>query len=152
MKKTILSLICVSLLALCGCSALDNLILEKQVTPATTNAVSGIVTPEQTQYSVSAPALGGAKLVTSLPIPFAAPAGIVLTFLLQGYASMRNKKALSAVVLGVEAGRKILQETPEGQKLDAQLKDALIHYQEVAGVLNKVSGIVNNITGDTVKS
>ena len=65
---------------------------------------------------------------------------------------MRNKKALSAVVLGVEAGRKILQETPEGQKLDAQLKDALIHYQEVAGVLNKVSGIVNNITGDTVKS
>lgn len=95
-------------------------------------------------------AVGG--VAGSLGVPGAGLIGIVLGWLYPAYAAFRNKKANIALVTGIEAGRQILQETPEGQKLDARMKDALINHQEVAGVLNLVSGLVNRYTGDTVKS
>jgi len=97
-------------------------------------------------------AMAAAKTVESLPFPFAAPIGIGLGWLLTGYASWRNKKLSAALVSGIEAGRLILQTTPEGQRLDARLKDCLIAHQEANGVLNAAARLVNAYTGDTVKA
>ena len=94
---------------------------------------------------------GGINLVKVLPIPFAAPIAIALGWLYSAYASIRNKKALVAVVKGVDAGREFLNTTSEGKAMDAKLKDFLIQHQEAAGVLNAVSKVVNEHTGNTVQ-
>jgi len=93
----------------------------------------------------------GINLVGALPVPFAGSAAALLGLLYSSYAAIRNKKATVAVVQGVDAFRVWLNGTPEGQKIDGKLLDYLKSHQEAAGVLNAVSQIVNEHTGDTVK-
>ncbi len=88
----------------------------------------------------------------ALPFPWAGAGGIALGWLYTAYAAFRNKQAAKALVTGIEAGRAILQNTPEGRVLDHAIKDKLIEHQELAGVLNIVGKIVNKFTGDTVKA
>lgn len=173
MKKTILLAFTACLLTtlLTGCDTLQNALLtpRQTVTPAVTNYVtttitlpSGDVAPVTTQvirpavtntvWEPSAMAQGGTQLVGSLPIPGAATAGILGGWLLTAFAAWKNKKLSVALVKGIDAGREILQTTPEGQRLDAKLKDALISHQELAGVLNAAARLVNEHTGDTVKA
>jgi hypothetical protein len=64
------------------------------------------------------------------------------------YRNVRNKKALVAVVQGVDTFRKSLQ-TPELGPLDAKLKQTLIDHQDIAGVIKEVTNVVNEYTGNT---
>ena len=118
------------------------------ITPASTNFVPVLAPPTlETNSMIS----GGISMLGSLPVPGAGAAALALGWLYSAYAAIRNKKVSVALVQGIEAGRQILQTTPEGQKLDAKVKDALLQHQDIAGVLNEVSGLVNAYTGDTVK-
>lgn len=164
------------LLTLTGCSTLDKLYTPTptvtpavtnsvpQVIPAATNAVTGVVLPSVTNelQIVTAPQTNiviapnptvqaGIQAAAALPFPFAGVVAILGGWLYTAYANMRNKKLSAALVTGIDAGRQILQSTPEGQKLDAKFKDVLIQHQELAGVLNAASTLVNTLTGDTVK-
>ncbi len=117
----------------------------QKITPASTNmelAPNPIV-----QAGIST----GGNVASGMGLPFAGAGAIALGWLYTGYANLRNKKITAALVTGIEAGRQILQTTPEGQALDAKIKDALIQHQQVAGVLNEVSTLVNNLTDNTVK-
>ena len=143
-------------LTLSSCGTLDKALLTQQttVTPPSTNAVTGVVTPGSTNVTlIPKPNLvADTNLVSSLPIPYAVPAGLGLGWLLQAYCFVRQKKLSTALVTGIEAGRKILQQTPEGQALDAKVKDALIEHQDIAGVLNAASAMVNSLTANTVQT
>jgi len=153
MKKQIL-VICaaVACFAFAGCATVDKALLTATVTPAATNAVSGLITPALTNYAPGAAATVAAQAVSAMPFPFAGTAGIVAGWLLTAYAAYRNRKLSGALVTGIEAARQILQTTPEGQSFDGRLKTLLIEHQEAAGVLNAASRLVNKLTGDTVKT
>lgn len=96
---------------------------------------------------------GGIQAVTGIAsatgIPWGGLAGIVLAWLYTGYAALRNKKLAVALTTGIEAGRVVLQTTPEGQALDKIIKAKLIEHQELAGVLNDASKLVNQYTNTT---
>jgi hypothetical protein len=160
----------VTLLALSGCSTLDRALLTstQTITPAITNAViventnadgtitpvaELVVTPSQTNtiFAPNTTATTGLTILSAVPVPWCGTAAAILTAALSMYVSGRNKKLAAALVTGIEAGRQILQTTPEGQKLDAKIKDALIAHQEAAGVLNAASQLVNSLTGNTVQ-
>lgn len=153
-----------------GCGTIESALLttHQTVTPAVTNSVTvlstnaaGEVTPIVTQiikpaitntvYEPSVIAQGGTELIGSLPLPGAKTAAILGGWLLTAFAGWKNKKLAVALVKGIDAGRQILQTTPEGQRLDAKFKDALIDHQETANVLNAAAKLVNQYTGDTVK-
>ena len=171
-SKYLFPLIVTFIIAFCsaGCSAVESSLLKSHstVTPAVTNAVEVVatdasgalvtnvtlhVTPAVTNvvYEPTPIAQAGAAAIGALPFPGAGTAAIVGGWLLTALAAWRNKKLSVALVKGIDAGRQILQTTPEGQRLDAKFKDALIENQEIAGVLNAASSLVNNYTGDTVK-
>lgn len=173
MKKTtlltILAAISIAVVG-AGCSAMDGALLSSHftVTPAVTNIVAVVSTNSagqsetnfeqhvksavtNTVYEPSTMAQVGVTAIGALPFPGAGTAGIALAWLATAYAAYRNKKLSVALVKGIDAGRQILQTTPEGQKLDAKFKDALIDHQEISGVLNAASQLVNEYTGDTVK-
>jgi hypothetical protein len=94
---------------------------------------------------------GGVEFVGALPLPFAGTAAALLGLLYSTYAAVRNRKTGVALVQGIEAARLWLQQTPEGQKVDAQLVAKLKQHQEAAGVLNSVSKLVNEYTGKTTR-
>lgn len=123
-------------------------VLKEEVTPVITYEYSP---PRyQTNLVPKAFVAGAIETTSALPFPFAGAAGLVVGFLYSAYAAVRNRKATKALVLGIEAGRKFLNETPEGRKLDAVIKDKLIEHQEAAGVLNEVGKLVNTYTTNTV--
>jgi len=94
--------------------------------------------------------IGGVTAIASATgIPWGGLAGIVIGFLYTGYAAIRNKKLAVALTTGIEAGRVALQSTPEGQALDKIIKAKLIEHQELAGVVNDASKLVNEYTGTT---
>lgn len=91
-----------------------------------------------------------------LPIPGAGVIAILLGWAFTGYATWKNakdkrtfQKVSKALVQGIEAGREILLETPEGQKLDLKVKEELVKHQELHDVLNEVGTLVNRYTGTT---
>lgn len=135
-----------------GCNSVDKLYKTvTTVTPASTNLVTGVVTPSWTNTVLAPDPVVETSLtaLSALPIPYAGIVGILLTAAYGIYSSTRNKQALLSVVTGVEAFRKTLQ-TPELAKYDAQLKDFLIEHQELAGTLKLVSALVDEKTGNTV--
>jgi hypothetical protein len=89
---------------------------------------------------------GGGGLV---PIPGAGAIALGLGWLYSAYAAMRNKKAAVALVTGIEAGRRILQETPAGQALDAKVVQALEDHQVAHDVAEQVGKLVAKYTGET---
>jgi len=86
-----------------------------------------------------------------LPIPGAGVIALLAGWAYSAYGAMRNKKLATALVTGIEAGRRILQETPEGQKLDARVKAALMEHQQWAGVLSEAGKVVERYTGETTE-
>lgn len=170
---TLTAILGIAGLLMAGCSSLDKGLYDESlvqhpaitnviVIPAFTNNTTGEVTPERTQETVkpahtekvlsNKPSIEATiEMAKEAPIPYAAIGGSLLAALYSGYRLIRNKQALKAVVLGVEAGRGILQSTPEGQKIDSLIKDELIKHQEAAGVLKLVSDVVSDYTGDTVR-
>lgn len=157
--KTILSLaiLTVALLSV-GCSQLDSALIREQVTPGqtitSTNAVGHvelITLPPVTNYTV-APAVGTVTAIAgALPIPWAGTIASILGLGASLYVGARRKKLTVALVEGIEAGRTLLQASPEGRALDAQVKDALIHHQEIAGVLGAAARLVSQYTSNTCK-
>jgi len=127
-------------------------IIPEKTTQVITPIVEIVITPESYSTNlVNKPMVeSGLAITGSLPVPFAGFAGGLLTLIYSIYRMIRNKQALKAVILGIEEGRKLLQTTPELQAVDSKIKDALIKHQELAGVLNTVSSVINSYTGDTV--
>lgn len=124
--------------------------LEQTITPHVTVKIQPAYT---TTELMDKPLIAsGIQTLKSLPIPYASIGASFLAAAVSIYKLIRNKQALKAVVVGVEAGREMLQNTPQGQILDAKIKDILIKHQEEAGVLHIVSDVVNSYTGDTVKA
>ena len=153
MKKTIaIMLAACAVFAFAGCSTVEHALLSANVTPGVTNAATGVVGLPVTNYAPNPVASAAAQTVAAMPFPFAGTAGVALGWMLTAYAAIKNRKLASALVSGIEAGRQILQTTPEGKALDSQVKDALISHQEAAGVLNAASALVNQLTGNTVKT
>lgn len=152
--KRTLTLLCLAAAALTvilapGCAQLDKALTKSTevvtVDPVTGASVTNIVLKVRPEIE------GGAKILTALPFPFAGVAGTLVGFAASAYLALRQRKVAVALVQGIEAGRELLQNTPEGQKLDTKLKDELIKHQEAAGVVNAVAKLVNRYTGDTVK-
>jgi len=168
LETSFVILLAIACFTFIGCTALDKAVLSvhQTITPAITNAVAvvttnadggkltniaEVVTPAKTNSEfIPAPAAStGIKILGGLPIPWAGTAGAVLTAALSMYASGRNKKLAAALVTGIEAGRRILQTTPEGQALDVQVKAALVRHQSFAGVLSEAGKLVESLTGQT---
>ena len=114
--KTLLSAICFLALLVTGCAKVDKVLYHAGppkvigtnvvTTPAYTDT-NGVAHAASTNFvPVTVPGEiapntaieGGINLVKVLPIPFAAPIAIALGWLYSAYASIRNKKALVAVV------------------------------------------------------
>ncbi len=135
----------VLLLLLTSCAGLDNLIMEKE--PATgTNGVVTVFTGEVNPTIKTA-----TSFLETLPLPWAGVAGTAIGWLATAYTAIRRKKVNIALVTGIEAGRKILNSTAEGKFFDNAIRTKLIEHQEVAGVLNMVSKIVNDYTSFTTR-
>jgi hypothetical protein len=130
----------------------DNTVTPPKTQVIVVPTIETVITPARyTTNLVDNPAVTGTIAVAeTLPIPFVGLAGGVIGLLYSVYRNIRNKKALVAVVQGIDDGRKLLQGTPELQAIDAKIRDVLIQHQEVAGVLNAVSDVVNKYTNDTV--
>lgn len=149
-------------------NSISRIVTNEVVIPPVTNAAGNVIAAHTnvvltpvTEYIivpgysttnlVDKPLVTGAiGTVQALPFPYTGLAGGVLALLYSFYRNIRNKKALVAVVQGIDEGRKLLQNTPELQAIDSKIKDILIKHQEVAGVLNAVTAVVNTYTDDTV--
>jgi hypothetical protein len=115
--------------------------------------IAQVVTPEiavpyapPTYITNLVPRLGvetGIKAVAAAPVPWAGTAALGLGWLYSAYASLRNKQVAKALVQSVQVGREFLQRTPEGEKLDAELKRLLQRHQEYAGVAREVKKILD---------
>lgn len=156
-RALLAALLAIALLAV-GCAQLDRALIRERVTPAqtvqTTNSagqVESVILPPVTNYVVNPVVAGTASIASALPIPWAGTIGTAVGLLASLYVSARRKKLSIALVEGIEAGRVILQTTPEGQILDSKIKDELIHHQEIAGVLSAASKLVSTYTSNTVK-
>ncbi len=84
----------------------------------------------------------GIKAAGAVPVPWAGAVALGLGWLYSAYASLRNKQVAKALVQSVQVGREFLQATPEGQKLDAEVKRLLQRHQEYAGVAEEVKKIL----------
>jgi hypothetical protein len=140
MKKTCLAtLVCVVVL-MAGCAQFERALYDAQtitVRPAEgTNAAI-----EQVVLSPKQEVAAATQLIGALPIPWSGLAGFVIGLLLTGYSAWKNKQVASAIVESVEAGRKFLQTTPDGQKIDAAFRDELVKQQTFLGVIATVKKI-----------
>ncbi len=135
--------------------------------PASTNALTGEVTPARVErriepeitYTHAPPTLvtnlvprpelaGAIQAGGALPFPFAGAAALALGWAYSAYASVRNRRVGVALVQGIEAGREFLQSTPEGQKLDEQFKETLARHQNYAGVMRDVRTLLDRYVHD----
>jgi hypothetical protein len=118
------------------------------VIPGVTNTVvlPNIRIPERVTNGIAEnPSIkSGISLVGMLPFPFAGTAAVALGWLYSAYAAVRNKKIAVGVVKSVEAARDFLQETPEGQKVDAKIVQILAAHQDSAGVVDSVKKLLND--------
>lgn len=140
-------LLIVGVLFITGCTQLDKIYDAKSV-PASTNAVTGVITPAHTELADKVSVTAPLSFFEQLPVPYAGLAASVLGGLYALYRNIRNRNALVATVQGVEAFRKTMQ-SPELKPLDDKLKKFLIDHQEIGGVLDVVTKVVNDKTVDT---
>lgn len=148
----------VAALTLGGCGQLDRLLIRQQVAPGqtvvTTDAagqVEAVISPPVTNYVVSPAVATVTAVAGALPIPWAGTVASLLGLGASLYVGARRRRLTVALVEGIEAGRVLLQASPEGRALDAQVRDALIHHQEIAGVLGAAATLVSKYTQNTVK-
>lgn len=85
----------------------------------------------------------GIRAAGAVPVPWAGAVALGLGWLYSAYASLRNKQVAKALVQSVQVGREFLQTTPEGAKLDAEVKRLLARHQEYAGVAEEVGKLLN---------
>jgi hypothetical protein len=125
------------------------------ITPA---KMAAVVTPEVTvQYAPPtyvtnlvprASIETGIQATGGLPVPWAGTVALGLGWLYSAYASLRNKQVAKAVVQSVQVGREFLQSTPEGVKIDAELKRLLARHQQYAGVAAEVRKLLDKYVPD----
>lgn len=137
-----------------GCRAVEGLLYDKKVeeVPAVVNDEGQVLAPSGLVTNlVAKPVVENAIQVTgAAPIPWAGLASIVLGWAYSSYRSARNKKSAVALVTGVEAVRRILQETEEGRKFDRKLLDIVKEHQVAAGVVSEIGKLVLKHTSPTV--
>lgn len=119
-------------------------VIREIITPVITYDVRPAIT--RTNLEVLPAVEGTIQAVGALPVPYAGAAGMLLGWLYTGYRLVRNRRLAEALVTGVEAGRKFLKETPEGQKLDRVIRQKLEEHQLGAGVYVEASKLVNELT------
>jgi hypothetical protein len=138
-----------STIVLSGCGTIDRVLLVPQVTPAITNAATGIVTPPATNYAVN-PSLtaaihAGETYAPLAPAPYGWIASAALALAAGGlglYAKNRNGKlndaqsALTAVVTGVEAAGDAA----------APVKVSIQSAATAAGIQDQLDPLVQSIT------
>lgn len=91
------------------------------------------------------PRAGISSIITgagALPLPFAGTAAALLGWAYSFYASVRNKKVAAGVVQSVQQARNWLQTTPEGTKIDEQIKAILAAHQDSAGIAAEVNKLL----------
>ncbi len=119
---------------------------EIQVTPTITATIKPAVT---NFVLIDKPIVtSGLEVGKSLPIPYVGLGAAIIGLAYSTYRNIRNKKINVALIQGIEGGRALLQ-TPELRKYDDAIKAQLTKHQELAGVLNEVSALVNDHTTTT---
>lgn len=79
----------------------------------------------------------------AVPAPWAGAMALGLGWLYSAYASFRNKQVAKALVQSVQVGREFLRTTPEGQKIDAEMKAKLQRHQQYLGVAHIVKVLLD---------
>lgn len=154
MKKTLLILSAVTLLAVAGCSTLDKALLTQQpsITPATTNAVTGAVTPPVTNSEyVPKPAIQGAITTAQtytplIPAPYGTAVDTLLALAAAGlglYARSRNG-ALASTAAKLQTANTIVQAVVSGVEAvgHPETKAAIQNAAVAAGVQVSLDPIV----------
>lgn len=118
----------------------EHRIIESQVS-ATTNLV-----PVTTLVDKPA-AVDAIKTVGGIAGAYIPGAGGLITTALVGllgiYRNARNKKTIGALIQGIETGREVLTNTPQGQELFTRYTKWLQSHQREAGVLSEVRRLVD---------
>ncbi|HXG49097.1 MAG TPA: hypothetical protein VNO52_15845 [Methylomirabilota bacterium] len=90
--------------------------------------------------------VAGLHAAGALPVSWAGVVSTALLGALGVYRELRNRRIHRALIEGIEAGRDVIRALPEGKALDTEVRDKLVQYQDAAGVLNAVSGLVRAYT------
>lgn len=126
-----------------SCATVDRTLYREQVTPASTNAVTGEVTPARTNLAPNPNVETGIAVVGAVPTPYTqigAAAAAILYGAYMTFRNNRNKKTATALAKGVDTYR---------DALSAKDKEAftviLKNEQEAVGVRPEVSKILETI-------
>lgn len=88
------------------------------------------------------------KAISYLPFPYADVVGAAVGGILSIFAGWQTRRAgkmqklAVAGIQTIDTVRDILDQTPGGRKIDAQLKEVAIGHQAALGVLNEASALV----------
>lgn len=130
----------IALFLFTNCAQLDKA-YDKEVIPASTNAVTGEITPGATNLIAKPSVVEGIGIVQSVPHPYATLGGMVLSLAYAGYLGFRNsqnKRAAKSVIAGTQSYKETL-----GEKEREKLVAALVDAQEASGtrpVVNELRG------------
>ena len=123
--------------------ALPLVISAARVTNTTVERVTNIVAVTYTN-SLEGPAIGAAGTVVDTFVP---GVGTLISLAVAGlygaWARLKNRKVNEALVQGVETARAMLEQTPQGQAVDAEFVRWLQAHQKEAGVFGAVSRLVD---------
>lgn len=173
-KLALLSLV-LSVCVLSGCATADKVVLSRPasvvavvktnevIVPTLVTNSSGKVTPAAVKqvvlttnyheevspdatYSVSPLAQAAIQTVGVLPSPIAPILSGILSALVGGYATYRNRQRVSEqLVSNIEGMREVIRNTA-GEQVDKEVVEYIKSSQEQAGVSGSVRKIVNKTT------
>ena len=161
-----LPIVCVVLLGVCGCTQLDNALLEQhveeQITVQTnqvtqllpnglifTNIFVQVSTNYHTNYVTNPNAEAVVKATEMIPV-YGGLISAIGTTLLGFYRAVRNRKIAEAAVIAVDAGRRAVRAADGGgAKLDGIFKDAMVREQQALGLQPEITEIVRRRTTKT---
>lgn len=126
-----------------SCATVDRTLYREQVTPASTNAITGEITPARTNLAPNPNVETGIAVVGAVPTPYTQLGGAAAAILYGAYMTYRNnrnKKTAVAIAKGVEDFRDGLDKK-EADAFGVILKDK----QEAAGVRPEVAKILETI-------
>jgi len=117
------------------------------VTNTTVERVTNIVAVTYTNWLERPAIVAGIGAAGTVVDTFVPEVGTLISLALAGlygaWARLRNRKVNEALVQGVETARAMLEQTPQGQAVDAEFVRWLQAHQKEAGVFVAVSRLVD---------
>lgn len=123
------------------------------VQAASTNVLTGEIVPARVRHEITpeieivrGPPVWVTNLIArpmvqgtiqgaaAVPVPFAGAAALLLGWAYSAYGHFRSRRLAQGLVVSIQAGRRLLNETPEGKILGAQFKAKLQQSQAMQGI------------------